>query len=536
MSKLYKRIKVNCEVETATNLIRQALDHLSKNGILLVPDGEDSLFHTADFRIMLPEPKDVGAVSVWKPKSWEPCVVDFYQFFDDAENTICAVYTVLRNVLDYYVLDTQDTSAASVNGQEEPREKSESGKTVRFELVFKGTLDQFRAAVNAIRIREAIPTESMLNIGVSIVVDDPLEGLPDLARFSFCLDCDKPQAIEKGDSVIYIEPASGTLIAQTLPGGKCLLTVKVDDKVWPKLARPWALFQAELERQGWIEPQPTESAALGDGQQGERITALLQRIYGHFVTHGEWPRYYDLEIEMHDVAPLYEIISGIDESLLLYEWPIQESSICFLTLKGIEKCNGSERDIQNFLRATDLFARRYIRDRATATINNHDLVSELGMSESEADRACKLILRYGGVLREGASSSGNGRWHEFRASRKALHFEGVSTLEDYFKRETRAWEAEKSEADRAMRPVRAHGSHPTDHRAMLRQNLVDHFNREELRTLCFDLGIEHEDLPDTKDGLARELVVHCQRSGIITDLVGKCRERRPKVSWEGKYD
>ena len=276
----------------------------------------------------------------------------------------------------------------------------------------------------------------------------------------------------------------------------------------------------------------TSGAALGDGQQGEQKTALLQRIYDHFVKHGEWPRYYDLEIEMHDVAPLYEIISGIDEGLLLYEWPIRESSICFLTLKGIEKCDGSERDIQNFLRATDLFARRYIRDRATAIINNHDLVSELGMSESEAHRACKLILRYGGILREGASSIGDGRWHEFHASRKALHFEGVSTLEDYFKRETRAWEAEKSEADRALRPLRAQGSHPTDHRAVLRQNLVDHFNREELRTLCFDLGIEHENLPDAKESLARELVAHCERTGKIRELVAQCRKLRPNVSWE----
>ena len=71
---------------------------------------------------------------------------------------------------------------------------------------------------------------------------------------------------------------------------------------------------------------------------------------------------------------------------------------------------------------------------------------------------------------------------------------------------------------------------------MLRQNLVDHFNREELRTLCFDLGIEHEDLPDAKEGLARELVAHCQRRGIITDLVAKCRKLRPDVSWEGVYE
>jgi len=45
----------------------------------------------------------------------------------------------------------------------------------------------------------------------------------------------------------------------------------------------------------------------------------------------------------------------------------------------------------------------------------------------------------------------------------------------------------------------------------LHQNLVEYFSKEELRTLCFDLGIEHENLPDAKEGLARALVRHCRR-------------------------
>jgi hypothetical protein len=69
------------------------------------------------------------------------------------------------------------------------------------------------------------------------------------------------------------------------------------------------------------------------------------------------------------------------------------------------------------------------------------------------------------------------------------------------------------------------------HRTKLRRNLAEHFNKDELRTLCFDLGIEHENLPEAKDGMARELVAYCVRTGRIAELVAKCRELRPNVSW-----
>jgi formylglycine-generating enzyme required for sulfatase activity len=68
-------------------------------------------------------------------------------------------------------------------------------------------------------------------------------------------------------------------------------------------------------------------------------------------------------------------------------------------------------------------------------------------------------------------------------------------------------------------------------RADLRQKLAEHFNKEELRTLCFDLGIEHENLPDTKDGMARELVAYCERQGRIPELAAACQRLRPKVVW-----
>ena len=41
---------------------------------------------------------------------------------------------------------------------------------------------------------------------------------------------------------------------------------------------------------------------------------------------------------------------------------------------------------------------------------------------------------------------------------------------------------------------------------------------------------------ENKSDKAQELVAYFQRRGIIRDLVAKCKELRPKVEWEGKYE
>lgn len=62
----------------------------------------------------------------------------------------------------------------------------------------------------------------------------------------------------------------------------------------------------------------------------------------------------------------------------------------------------------------------------------------------------------------------------------------------------------------------------------LRQILTDTFNLSELRTLCFDMGIEFENLyGEGKADKARELVAFCVRHGRDVDLATRCRELRP---------
>lgn len=64
----------------------------------------------------------------------------------------------------------------------------------------------------------------------------------------------------------------------------------------------------------------------------------------------------------------------------------------------------------------------------------------------------------------------------------------------------------------------------------LRRVLTTHFNLSELRTLCFDLEIEFENLyGESRDDKARELVAYCVRHGRVPMLAAYCRKVRPEA-------
>jgi len=66
----------------------------------------------------------------------------------------------------------------------------------------------------------------------------------------------------------------------------------------------------------------------------------------------------------------------------------------------------------------------------------------------------------------------------------------------------------------------------------LRKNITAYFSENEMQTLCFDLGIEYENLSGTtKEAKARELVIHCERNGSLLKLLKQCQRLRPHVEW-----
>lgn len=67
----------------------------------------------------------------------------------------------------------------------------------------------------------------------------------------------------------------------------------------------------------------------------------------------------------------------------------------------------------------------------------------------------------------------------------------------------------------------------------LRHLLTTCFDKEELRTLCFDLEVDYDSLPaQGKANKARELVVHLERRGRISDLTRLAKALRPAAPWE----
>ena len=62
----------------------------------------------------------------------------------------------------------------------------------------------------------------------------------------------------------------------------------------------------------------------------------------------------------------------------------------------------------------------------------------------------------------------------------------------------------------------------------LRENLVEYFSKEELRTFCVDLQVDYEELPgEGTQAKARELIAYFDRRERIPELIGECTSYAP---------
>lgn len=67
----------------------------------------------------------------------------------------------------------------------------------------------------------------------------------------------------------------------------------------------------------------------------------------------------------------------------------------------------------------------------------------------------------------------------------------------------------------------------------LRKLLKERFSESDLRTVCFDLGFDYDDLPDSgKANKSREIVRYCEQRERLDDLMEVIRTSRPDISLE----
>jgi hypothetical protein len=77
---------------------------------------------------------------------------------------------------------------------------------------------------------------------------------------------------------------------------------------------------------------------------------------------------------------------------------------------------------------------------------------------------------------------------------------------------------------------------PHELRTKLYRILVDRFNLEELRTLCFCVEIAYDNLGgEGIEAKVRELISYLERRGRIAELLRIVKQMRPDISWENIF-
>lgn len=66
----------------------------------------------------------------------------------------------------------------------------------------------------------------------------------------------------------------------------------------------------------------------------------------------------------------------------------------------------------------------------------------------------------------------------------------------------------------------------------LHKVLTNSFSLDEMKTIAFYLKIDYENLPQVKEGFARELIAEAQRRQILNNLLEECQKERPNENWE----
>ena len=67
--------------------------------------------------------------------------------------------------------------------------------------------------------------------------------------------------------------------------------------------------------------------------------------------------------------------------------------------------------------------------------------------------------------------------------------------------------------------------------------LDERFNEGELKTLCFRLAADYDNLPDEgKANKARELILYLENRNRISDLIKSGKEQRPDIEWPEVVD
>ena len=177
---------------------------------------------------------------------------------------------------------------------------------------------------------------------------------------------------------------------------------------------------------------------------------VLQAVYDDFCLSGEWPLFDRVDRQLYRAGAIDVIamVHSMPDTLLRTGTPRgvapRPSDKVWLTLAGIAVCDGSDGDVQLFLRALRWMS-RYERDHdpepgeTSLAVSHRRLARALKVPLRDVDRLRRLfqILHdedWGGV---GSSHNEDGTEWKVRIGRNVRHFSKVRTVEDYLEAKTR---------------------------------------------------------------------------------------------------
>ncbi len=186
---------------------------------------------------------------------------------------------------------------------------------------------------------------------------------------------------------------------------------------------------------------------------------LLKSVYEYFRQKGEWPRARDFDLEHGD---LFDLVGGIElvsrqlgTQKITPATPANNSNDQVrVLLRGLAEIDEARDDIEKFLEAVRLAARKYRESRGSdSTLKVGDVAALPGVDVATAKRVVE-IFGLAPVVSSGGSSDQWNVHHEIR------RFANVQTLDDFFVKVKESDERGRALAEHAAAGLRSVGQRP----------------------------------------------------------------------------
>lgn len=159
---------------------------------------------------------------------------------------------------------------------------------------------------------------------------------------------------------------------------------------------------------------------------------VLQRIYDQWNETGEWPKFLKLSVDVRDQGDLYDMAKNIGYGFITAGNRGKSGEECKLTVLGVALCEGSEKDLDNFINFIKYCTKKYIEDPEDAEVSSEELKIFFSLSDVETDRLCGLVYDSHTLHNfcPSCGKTGDGKY-SFRIDYNILKYEHIENFEDY---------------------------------------------------------------------------------------------------------